>query len=68
MLLKKATSITNNITLLNTQENNQGLVKEAIYIKDKCFLTLNNSVIHGFSAVAILDSKIGYISEKSQSS
>jgi hypothetical protein len=61
---KKATSITaNNMTMLNTQENNQGLVKEAIYIKDKCFLTLDNSVIHGFSAVAILDSKIGYISE-----
>ena len=61
---KKATSITaSNITLLNTQENSQGLVKEAIYIKDKSFLTLNNSVIHGFSAVAILDSKIGYISE-----
>lgn len=61
---KKATSITaNNMTLLNTQENNQGLVKEAIYIKDKCFLTLDNSVIHGFSAIAVLDSKIGYISE-----
>ena len=61
---KKATSITaNNMTLLNTQENNQGLVKEAIYIKDKCFLTLDNSVIYGFSAVAILDSKIGFISE-----
>ncbi len=61
---KKATSITaNNMSLLNTQENNQGLVKEAIYIKDKCFLTLDNSVIHGFSAIAVLDSKIGYISE-----
>ena len=63
-LTKKATHITaNNITLLNTQENNQGLVKEAIYIKDKCFLALDNSVIHGFSAIAVLDSKIGYISE-----
>ncbi len=61
---KKATSITaNNMTLLNTQENNQGLVKESIYIKDKCFLTLDNSVIHGFSAIAVLDSKISYISE-----
>lgn len=57
---KKATNITaNNITLLNTQENNQGLVKEAIFIKEKCTLTLDNSVIHGFSAFAILDSKIG---------
>lgn len=63
-ITKKATSITaTNITLLNTQENDQGLVKEAIYIKDKCFLTLENSVAHGFSALAILDSEIGYISE-----
>jgi hypothetical protein len=31
--------------------------------QDKCFLTFENSVVHGFSALAILDSKIGYISE-----
>lgn len=59
---KKLTKIeANNITFLNTQENVQGLVREAIYIKDKSFLSLTNSVISGFEAVALLDSKISII-------
>jgi hypothetical protein len=36
---KKATSITNNITLLNTQENNQGLVKRLFTLKTNAFNT-----------------------------
>jgi hypothetical protein len=56
---KKLTKIeASNITLLNTQENVQGLVREAIYIKDKSILTLTNSVISGFEAVVLLDSMI----------
>jgi hypothetical protein len=56
---KKLTKVdAQNITFINMQENDQGLVREAIYIKDRSFLTVNNSVISGFSAVALLDSKI----------
>jgi uncharacterized membrane protein len=59
---KKLTKIeAQNMTFLNTQENVQGLVREAIYIKDKSFLSLNNSVISGFEAVVLLDSKISNI-------
>ena len=59
---KKLTKIeAQNMTFLNTQENVQGLVREAIYIKDKSFLSLNNSVISGFEAVVLFDSKISNI-------
>lgn len=59
---KKLTKIVaHNMTLINTQENNQGLVREAIYIKDKSFFSIDNSVISGFAALALLDAKIGTV-------
>lgn len=62
-LAKKLTKITaNNITLINTEENNQGLVREAIYIKEKSYFSLNNSVISGFSPCILLENKIADIS------
>lgn len=62
-LAKKLTKITaNNITLINAEENNQGLVREAIYIKEKSYFSLNNSVISGFSPCILLENKIANIS------
>lgn len=59
-LTKKLTKINaNNITLVNTEDNNQGLVREAIYIKEKSYLTLNNSIISGFKSCVLLEEKIG---------
>jgi hypothetical protein len=57
---KKLTKIiANNITLVNTEDNNQGLVREAVYIKEKSYFTLNNSIVDGFSPCVLLENKIG---------
>jgi hypothetical protein len=61
---KKSTKITaNTITLINAEENNQGLVREAIHVQEKSYLNLSNSVISGFSPFLLLDPKIANISE-----
>ncbi|AOW11458.1 hypothetical protein [Flavobacterium gilvum] len=57
---KKLTKITaNNITLINTEDNNQGLVREAVYVKEKSYFNINNSVVDGFSSCVLLENKIG---------
>jgi hypothetical protein len=57
---KKLTKITaNNMTLINTEDNNQGLVREAVYIKEKSYFNINNSIIDGFSSCVLLENKIG---------
>ncbi len=57
---KKLTKITaNNMTLINTEDNNQGLVREAVYIKEKSYLNIYNSIIDGFSCCVLLENKIG---------
>ncbi|MBW4360703.1 hypothetical protein [Flavobacterium taihuense] len=59
---KKLTKITaNNITLVNTEDNNQGLVREAVYIKEKSYFNINNSIIDGFSSCVLLENKIGVL-------
>ncbi|WP_281228591.1 hypothetical protein [Flavobacterium aquiphilum] len=59
-LTKKLTKITaNNMTLINTEDNSQGLVREAVYVKDKSYFNINNSVIDGFSSCVLLENKIG---------
>lgn len=59
---KKLTKImANNITLANTEDNNQGLVREAVYIKEKSFFSLSNSIIDGFTTCILLENKIGSI-------
>jgi len=58
-LSKKLTKISAyNLTLINTEENNQGLVREAIFIKEKSYLSFNNSIISGFSSFILLEDKI----------
>jgi hypothetical protein len=59
-IAKKLTKITaNNITLINTEDNNQGLVREAAYIKENSYFSFNNSIISGFSSCVLLENKIG---------
>jgi hypothetical protein len=59
---KKLTKITaNNMTLVNMEDNNQGLVREAIYVKEKSYFNINNSIIDGFSTCVLLENKIGAV-------
>jgi len=59
-ITKKLTKITaNNMTMINTEDNNQGLVREAVYIKEKSYFNINNSIIDGFSSCVLLENKIG---------
>ncbi|WP_299889264.1 hypothetical protein [uncultured Lacinutrix sp.] len=45
----------NNITLVNVEDNEQGLVKEAINLKKDSYLILNNSVVYGFRDFVVVD-------------
>ncbi|MBZ4033320.1 hypothetical protein K6T82_00975 [Flavobacterium sp. 17A] len=57
---KKMTKINaNNITLINLEENNQGLVRESIFIKENTYFSLNNSIISGFAPFVLLEGAIG---------
>ena len=57
---KKMTKINaNNITLVNLEENNQGLVRESIYVRENTFFNLNNSIVSGFSPFVLLEGNIG---------
>ncbi|WP_281635348.1 hypothetical protein [Flavobacterium marginilacus] len=57
---KKLTKITaTNMTLTNTEDNNQGLVREAVYVKEKSYFNISNSIIDGFSSCVLLENKIG---------
>lgn len=55
--------IAENMTLINMEDNDQGLIRESIYIKENSNFTLKNSIIYGFNSVVLLGSKIGNISE-----
>lgn len=44
-----------NITLVNTVDNNQGLIKEAVYVSKEALLNLNNSVVYGFRDFLMVD-------------
>lgn len=59
-ITKKLTKITaNNITMINTEDNNQGLVREAVYIREKSYFNISNSIIDGFTCCVLLENKIG---------
>lgn len=55
---KETFVVAENMTLVNNEENNEGLVKEAIYISEKSSFSLTNSLISGFSKLVLLDKKI----------
>jgi len=57
---KKMTKINaSNITLVNLEENNQGLVRESIFVREDTFFNLSNSIISGFSPFVLLEGNIG---------
>lgn len=57
---KKMTKINaTNITLVNLEENNQGLVRESVYVKENTFFNLSNSIVSGFSPFVLLEGNIG---------
>jgi hypothetical protein len=57
---KKMTRINaSNITLVNLEENNQGLVRESAYIRENTYFNLTNSVVSGFAPFILLEGNIG---------
>lgn len=59
-MTKKMTKVNaSNITLVNLEENNQGLVRESAYIKENTFFSLTNSVVSGFAPFILLEGNIG---------
>ncbi|WP_281232348.1 hypothetical protein [Flavobacterium gelatinilyticum] len=59
-MTKKMTKIdASNITLINLEENNQGLVRESIYVRENTFFNLSNSIVAGFSPFVLLEGNIG---------
>jgi hypothetical protein len=59
-MTKKLTKINaSNITLVNLEENNQGLVRESVYVREDTFFNLTNSIISGFTPFVLLESNIG---------
>ncbi len=47
-----------NVSLVNNEDNNEGLIKEAIYISEKSNFSMKYSVVSGFSKLLLLDKKI----------
>lgn len=47
--------IANNITMLNESVEGNGLIKEAILIKENCSFNISNSVVSGFSQSVLFD-------------
>lgn len=37
-----------NVTFINNEDNNQGLIKEAIFVANESYLSFKNSVVYGF--------------------
>ncbi|OXA77689.1 hypothetical protein SAMN05444397_102438 [Flavobacterium aquidurense] len=57
---KKLTKIdATNITLVNMEENNQGLVRESVYVRENTYFNLSNSIISGFTPFVLLEGNIG---------
>ncbi|OXA93120.1 hypothetical protein [Flavobacterium hercynium] len=58
-MTKKMTNITaSNIALVNLEENNQGLVRESVHVRENTFFSLTNSVVSGFSPFVIIEGNI----------
>lgn len=44
-----------NVTLVNTEEGNPGLLKEALYVSNEATINMSNSVVYGFRDFLMLD-------------
>lgn len=61
---KKMTKITaSNITLVNLEENNQGLVRESVFIRENTFFSLINTIVSGFTPFVLLEGNVGNSNE-----
>ena len=47
------------MSFVNVEENNQGLINEAIYLKQNALLNVTNTLISGFSSAVLFDMKPG---------
>lgn len=57
---KKMTKINaSNITLVNLEENNQGLVRESVFVRENTFFNLNNAIVSGFTPFVLLEGNVG---------
>ena len=45
------------LSFLNIEDNNQGLINEAIYLKERSFLNFSDSLISGFKSAVLFDLK-----------
>ncbi|MCO6162307.1 hypothetical protein [Flavobacterium sp. NRK F7] len=53
--LRKKTNVkASNMVLVNTEDNNQGLIKEAIFVSNESMLNFTNSVVFGFKDLLML--------------
>ncbi|MEO8516422.1 MAG: hypothetical protein ABI426_06745 [Flavobacterium sp.] len=58
-LTKKMTAvIASNVTLLNEDNSDLSLTREAIFVRENSFLNMSNSVVSGFNQCLLLDGKI----------
>jgi hypothetical protein len=55
--------VANNMVLVNLEDNDQGLVKEAVNISEKSYFSLRNSVVSGFSSCVLLQDRIEIVAE-----
>jgi hypothetical protein len=61
---KKMTKINaSNITLVNLEENNQGLVREAVFVRENTFFNLTNTIVSGFTPFVLLEGNVGNSNE-----
>jgi len=61
---KKMTKINaSNITLVNLEENNQGLVREAVFVRENTFFNLSNTIVSGFTPFVLLEGNVGNSNE-----
>jgi hypothetical protein len=61
---KKMTKINaSNITLVNLEENNQGLVRESVFVRENTFFNLTNTIVSGFTPFVLLEGNVGNSNE-----
>jgi len=61
---KKMTKINaGNITLVNLEENNQGLVRESVSVRENTFFNLTNTIVSGFTPFVLLEGNVGSSNE-----
>jgi hypothetical protein len=55
--------VANNMVLVNLEDNDQGLVKEAVNISENSYFNFKSSVVSGFSSCVLLQDRIEIVAE-----